>query len=73
MDHWIDKNLSKAKALNLSCEDCGRPRTFDQSKLLELRSQGLKTFRDIAPRLKCKSCSAKGGDGKNVTMKPVWG
>jgi len=72
MHRWIDQNISRAKGLSLFCEDCGRPRTFDQQKLLELRSQGVRTFRDIAPRLRCKSCLAKGGDGKNITIKPIW-
>lgn len=72
MNRWIDRKVSSAKALSVVCEDCGRPRTFDQHKLHELHAQGLNTFRDVGSRLRCKACKAKGGDGRNIDMRPIW-
>ena len=64
--------LSQVRALDLICEDCGRTRRLSRPRLLDLERQGLRTLHALGARLICAACRERGGQGRNVSLRPQW-
>ena len=55
--------LRRAWALDIFCEDCGHTRRFQRRDLLELETEGFRTFQHLAAKLVCKHCRERQGQG----------
>ena len=64
--------LSLMRALDLVCEDCGRTRRLFRPRLLDFERQGFRTLHALGARLVCAACRERGGQGRNVSLKPQW-
>jgi hypothetical protein len=65
------RRVLDAEAVSITCEDCGREKTWDRPTLRGIVPPET-TFNQFGRRLVCASCRLRGGDGGNVSLRPVW-
>ncbi len=63
--------LSGLVHLHITCEDCGRKRRWNRSRIEEAQRQGFRTLPQLGDRLFCPTCRGRNIPGKNVTIVPV--
>lgn len=62
-------NLS---ATDIKCEDCGRTKRLQSRQLRAIVRDGTRTLMGLHNRLYCSACRDRGGEGRNIDLKPIY-
>lgn len=63
--------LAQYRAIDISCDDCGRTKRLRAAEIADIISQGTCSLFGLHNRLRCTLCYERGGLGKNISLIPI--
>lgn len=63
--------LARFRAIDISCDDCGRTKRLRAPEIAEIMGQGTHSLYGLHNRLRCALCHERGGLGKNISLAPI--